>query len=127
MSTRATPAAMVSAFAAALAFASASASATSFRLTELKLGGTTSTGTEMNASGQATGFAETPDGAIHAFLWGGTTMQDLGTLGGALSQGNAINNAGQVTGVSQTTHGPPPRFPLGWHDNAGPRNLGRDV
>ena len=38
----------------------------------------------------------------HAFLWDGTTMQDLGTLGGTDSQGDAINDSGQVTGDAIT-------------------------
>ena len=42
-----------------------------------------------------------PGGArVHAFLWDGTMMQDLGTLGGADSLGYAINDSGQVTGTS---------------------------
>jgi probable HAF family extracellular repeat protein len=52
-----------------------------------------------------TGFADTADGAEHAFLWDGTTLQDLGALGGPFSQGLAINDAGQVTGVSLTADG----------------------
>ena len=47
------------------------------------LGGTYSVGFAINDSGQVTGTADTADGAAdHAFLWDGTTMQDLGTLGG---------------------------------------------
>ena len=38
------------------------------------------------------------DAEVHAFLWDGTTMQDLGTLGGTASEGAAINASGQVTG-----------------------------
>ena len=44
------------------------------------LGGTFSVGLAINASGQVTGFADTADGDIHAFLWDGTTMQDLNAL-----------------------------------------------
>ena len=40
--------------------------------------------------------------ASHAFLWDGTTMQDLGTLGGSYSGGLAINASGQVTGIATT-------------------------
>ena len=48
------------------------------------LGGTSSVGVAINASGQVTGYADTAGGDTHAFLWDGTRMQDLGTLGGVL-------------------------------------------
>jgi hypothetical protein len=31
--------------------------------------------------------------AIHAFLWDGSAMRDLGALGGTLSNGNAVNDS----------------------------------
>ncbi len=64
------------------------------------LGGSNSEGIAINASGQVTGNAwTTGDVAVHAFLWKGTTMQNLGSLGGN-SFGSAINASGQVTGYA---------------------------
>ena len=34
----------------------------------------------INASGQVTGIARRADGLTHAFLWDGTTLQDLNAL-----------------------------------------------
>jgi probable HAF family extracellular repeat protein len=42
-----------------------------------------------------TGASETGDFNLHAFLWDGTRMVDLGT-----GRGEAINASGQVTGFS---------------------------
>ena len=44
------------------------------------LGGPGSVGAAINASGQVTGNATLDGATAHAFLWDGTTMQDLGTL-----------------------------------------------
>ena len=76
------------------------------------LGGTftSSTGGAINASGQVAGRAFPPDGVLelpgsggeHAFLWDGSSMQDLGTLGGTSSRPAAINDSGQVAGSSDT-------------------------
>jgi probable HAF family extracellular repeat protein len=53
-----------------------------------------------------TGQADRPGGMLHAFLYSGGTMADLGTLAGpgavAMSAGFGINNLGQVTGASET-------------------------
>jgi probable HAF family extracellular repeat protein len=88
-----------------LSFLAASVwAAVPYRLTELgTLGGTSSTATALNGSGQVTGFSSTPGNAgVHAFLWDGTTLQDLGALGFTSSWGYAINASGQVTGTTQT-------------------------
>jgi probable HAF family extracellular repeat protein len=87
-----------------LALASGFASATTYRLTDLgTLGGSSSIGFAVNASGQVTGYSSIADDAeFHAFLWNGATMLDLGTLGGESSQGAAINASGQVTGQAST-------------------------
>jgi probable HAF family extracellular repeat protein len=78
--------------------------AASYTVTDLgTVGGTTSRGFGINASGQVTGYADTTGNAAqHAFLYDGT-MNDLGTLGGATSYGNGIDASGQVTGYAATT------------------------
>ncbi len=64
------------------------------------LGGTSSIGWGINASGQVTGQSYTTgDAQTHAFLYDGT-VHDLGTLGGTFSSGAGINDRGQVTGQS---------------------------
>ena len=99
MNTRKLRSTLIGSLGVALALASGSALAISFRLTDLgTLGGTSSEGADLNASGQVTGTSATAGGEAHAFLWDGTTMQDLGTLGGTYSDGVAINDSGQVTG-----------------------------
>jgi probable HAF family extracellular repeat protein len=69
------------------------------------LGGTSSYGYGINASGQVTGYSDTTgNAATHAFLYSNGTMHDLGTLGGTTgSYGYGINESGQVTGYSWTT------------------------
>jgi probable HAF family extracellular repeat protein len=105
MNTCAIRSALISALGVALALASVTAGAGPiYTLTDLgTLGGTRSVGGDLNASGQVTGWAYTADGHSHAFLWDGTTMQDLGTLpGGLISDGLAVNASGQVTGYATT-------------------------
>lgn len=64
------------------------------------LGGTQSSGTAINNSGQVTGYSTTTaDTTTHAFLYSGGSMHDLGTLVvGSPSLGYGINDSGQVTG-----------------------------
>jgi probable HAF family extracellular repeat protein len=64
------------------------------------LGGSSSVGKAINASGQVAGDAQTSNGNTHAFLWDRGIMRDLGTLGGTNSQVVAMNDAGQVAGNS---------------------------
>jgi probable HAF family extracellular repeat protein len=104
----------------AAAAAPAAAATTTYTITDLgSLGGGSTTGLAINASGEVTGdsvssqlvqvpcppqqyggprecFAH-PD---HAFVWSNGTMTDLGTLGGLDSQGVAINGSGEVVGYS---------------------------
>ena len=83
-----------------LACASVSAAAQTYSLVDLgTLGGTTSYGQGINASGQVTGYAYLGGNAVyHAYLYSNGGMTDLGTLGGANSIGYGINASGQVTG-----------------------------
>jgi probable HAF family extracellular repeat protein len=75
-------------------------------LTDLgTLGGSTSQGTAINASGQIAGYSLTASGDTHAFLYSNGSMTDLGTLGGTSSQATALNTGGQIVGYSTTTGG----------------------
>lgn len=66
--------------------------------------GTTAKG--INASGLITGQARNAANQTRAFLFDGTTMQDIGTLGGTSSTiGNAINASGSIAGTSPTAGG----------------------
>jgi probable HAF family extracellular repeat protein len=93
-----------------LAMRAASALAAPYVITDLgTTGGPGSEGLGINASGQVTGFADTPDGAsAHAFVWTPTTpngisghMSDLGTLDGSAvsSVGLGINASGELMAV----------------------------
>src|SRR5438093_507104 len=68
------------------------------------LGGSFSVAEAVNDSGEVVGWAETADGALHAFSWtaaGG--MVDLGTLGDRGSEASGVNASGQVVGVTCLT------------------------
>src|SRR5260370_17505891 len=52
----------------------------------------------MNFSGQVVGEAQTASGAVHALLYSGGPLIDLGTLGGSASSALAIDDAGDVVG-----------------------------
>jgi probable HAF family extracellular repeat protein len=61
----------------------------------------------INDNGQVVGdsYSYNPNGDTHAFLYDGTTMNDLGTLGGDDSTALDINNNGQVVGYSYIANG----------------------
>jgi probable HAF family extracellular repeat protein len=65
------------------------------------LGGTSSEGRAINATGVITGYSLTDNNAAsHVFLYDGI-MHDLGTLGGPSAIGLGINNSGQIVGHSK--------------------------
>jgi len=55
--------------------------------------------TSMNNAGQIVGFAGAGTGAIHAVLYSGGALHDLGGFGGKDSYAQAINDAGAITGA----------------------------
>lgn len=89
--------------------------APSYTMTDLgTLGGSQSTATAINASGQIVGWSSTSsgpahsNGPVHAFLYSGNSpMQDLGTLlGGTSSHATGINGSGQIVGYASTSDNP---------------------
>ena len=54
----------------------------------------------MNDFGDVVGSSASPEGFLHAFVWTGGTMQDLGTLGGSSSSAYGINSSGDIVGCS---------------------------
>jgi probable HAF family extracellular repeat protein len=75
-----------------------------YAITDLgTLGGSSSIGYGINASGQVTGYSLTTGNIADAFLYTGGKMIDLETTLGSGSIGYGINASGQVTGVSVIT------------------------
>jgi probable HAF family extracellular repeat protein len=64
-------------------------------------GGSSSSASRINDSGQIVGSAQSGNGFNHAFLYAGGTMRDLGTLGGRESSGTDINQSGDIAGSSE--------------------------
>lgn len=61
-----------------------------------------SLGWAINESGRITGYSYTESGDVHATVWDGTEIRDLGTLlGSDFAYGAAINDAGHVAGNSR--------------------------
>lgn len=56
--------------------------------------------TDINNSGQISGYVAEDGTNNHAVLYSGGTLINLGTFGGDISFGNAINDAGTVTGTA---------------------------
>ena len=63
------------------------------------LGGSTSVAYAINSASQVVGYASPPTGSVHAFLYSGGKMTDLGAFGDA-SVAEAINTSGVVVGTA---------------------------
>ena len=88
------------------------------------LGGTSSTATGINASGEVAGYSTISSGATEAFVWTKAAgMQGLGFLpGDDYSIAKAINRFGQVVGYS---NGNNVTYAFIWSKTTGMRNLGK--
>lgn len=62
------------------------------------LGGRESHGEDLNEQGEVVGWSYTASGAVHAFLWSGGTLSDLGTSLGTESRAVGIAADGTVVG-----------------------------
>ena len=58
----------------------------------------------INDRGEAAGYTDKSDGIVHAFLYSGGVMTDLGTFGGGWSMARGINNLSQVVGYAAGTY-----------------------
>jgi probable HAF family extracellular repeat protein len=77
------------------------------------LGGTYSEALGINASGQVVGGSEVANGNLHAFLYSGGKMTDLGVFaGGSQSEATAINTSGQIAGWSSVSSTDDNGFPI---------------
>ena len=115
--------------AAAFAAGSANASAADWTLIDLgTLGGANAYAAAVSAGGRVAGCAETASGEIHAFVWRGGTMTDLGR--GADAPGNscalALNDHGTAAGRASTGElviwAPQGVQPLGFGGDVGDMN-----
>lgn len=52
----------------------------------------------ITANGKVGGTIDVKDGSLHAFLYDGSKIVDLGTMGGVLSETGGLNELGQVVG-----------------------------
>jgi probable HAF family extracellular repeat protein len=82
------------------------AQAPSYQVRDLgTLGGRFANAADLNDAGQITGYSETIDGQIHAFLYDGNQMLDLGEIAAGGSVGRALNDSGAVTGLTGAADG----------------------
>jgi probable HAF family extracellular repeat protein len=69
-------------------------------------GGDSGTGEHVHNRGQVVGWATDAAGNLHAYLWDGGPLQDLGLLpGGTFSAANGINQRGQIVGTADRADG----------------------
>lgn len=85
----------------------ATALAANYQIKDLgTLGGASSYAAAINTSGQVVGNANIASGAYKAFLYSGSSLQNLGTLTGDLnSQALGVNDSGQIVGYSMSAAG----------------------
>ena len=69
------------------------------------LGGTSTTVTGINSTGELVGESLNSAGNDNAFLYSNGVLTNLGTLGGSASQAFGINSSGQVVGQSTNSAG----------------------
>src|SRR6185369_8175765 len=81
---------------------SSPSTAQTYSVTDLgTLGGSFSSPSAINNSGQIAGYASLAgDETNHGFLYSGGVITDLGTLGGSYSAAWAMNDSGQIAGHS---------------------------
>jgi probable HAF family extracellular repeat protein len=105
--------------------AAATASAASYTVIDLgTLGGKSSAANDINNRGDVVGWAATPSGAVHAFVYRDGKLIDIGTLGGRNSAATGISDNRAVVGTSGVAGGGPKHGFL-WRANQGsPHNLG---
>ena len=98
-----------------------------YELTDLgTLDGTFSTGEDINANGHVTGTSDIANGETRAFLYMGTSMQDLGKLDVTHtgSNANGINDSDHVTGTSSLTPAYSPVYRAFLYSNGVMQDLG---
>jgi probable HAF family extracellular repeat protein len=82
------------------------------------LGGRRSRALAVNEADDVAGESELPEveGALHAVLWRGDELLDLGTLGGSNSSAAALDESGLVVGSSETELGSGETHAFLWRD-----------
>ncbi len=95
--------------------------------THLTLNGKSVTALAINSGQQVAGTAPASSGEIHAALWAGGTLSDLGTLGGDLSFAYGLNDNGQVCGCAYVVPGHTLRHAFLWQQGAAGTGTMKDL